>query len=110
MIAQSDLGTSCVELISSIHGRKRRLERDIAVKDLQTAVKYGTKEPQRGARYLGTRYKITYNNIVYITDDTMTKEVTSFSLVQLPLETFQIDKALANQVLMNCKLFQPRAF
>ena len=100
MIGQeSDLGTSCVELISSVHGRQRRLEREINVKDLQAAVKYGTKEIQRGTRFKGDRYKITYNNIVYITNDTMTTEVTSFAAVQLPLETFQIDISLANQVL-----------
>ena len=59
-----DLHTSSIEIISSLHGKQRRIERDINKKDLQAAIKYGLIEKQRN-----NRYKITYNNIIYITDD-----------------------------------------
>ena len=81
-----DLNTSSIEIISSLHGKQRRIERDINKKDLQAAIKYGVVEKQRN-----NRYKITYNNIIYITDETMTKEVTSFSAIQLPLEHVPYD-------------------
>ena len=100
----NDLRTSCIDFISSLHGRQRRAEREISVRDLQTAVKYGVKEPQWGDRrrgirnFTGLRYRITYNNIVYITDETCTKEVTSFALTQLPLEKVTIDQQLQRQI------------
>ena len=93
----SDLRTSSIELISSTHGRQRRLERDISKKDLQAAIKYGLVEPQYHA-VVGLRHKVTYNNIIYITDATMTKEVTSFSAIQLPLEKYPIDTFLSQQI------------
>lgn len=101
---EKDLRTSCIDFISSLHGRQRRAEREISVRDLQTAVKYGVKEPQWGDRrrgirnFTGLRYRITYNNIVYIIDETCTKEVTSFSLTQLPLEKVAIDQQLQRQI------------
>lgn len=95
-----DLRTSSIELISSTHGRQRRLERDISKKDLQLAIKYGVIERQYGSRVSEkNRYKITYNNIVYITDETMTREVTSYSELQLPLEKYPIDVFLSRQII-----------
>ena len=102
----NDLPTSCVEFISTIHGRQRRCEREISVRDLQSAVRYGVKELQIGQgkgigkfpfNYDGVRYKFTYNNIVYIVDETCTREVTSYALNQLPLEKAVIDESLARQ-------------
>ena len=75
MADPNELRTSSIQLISSLHGRQRRLERDISIKDLQTAVKYGVKVAQFGPRVsYKNRFKITYNNIVYITDETCTKD------------------------------------
>ena len=90
---EKDLRTSCIEFISSLHGRQRRAEREISVRDLQAAVKYGVKKKQ-----IGGNYKIIYNNIVYITDDTCTKEVTSYTLIQLPLEKVTLNQQLERQI------------
>ena len=80
------LHTSAVELISSIHGNQRRVERSIERRDLQSAVKNGKKQLQR-IRIKGKiviRYKFTFADYVYITDETCTKEITSWVL-PLPL-------------------------
>jgi len=74
--------TDAVTLLSSVHGRDRRSLRKIGKRDLQAAVKHGTKELQvcrrAGPHYLETRYKYTFADIVYITDETSTKEITSW--------------------------------
>lgn len=96
-----DLPTSCVGFIASIHGLQRRIQQDISTRDLQTAVKYGVREEQLnygGNKNNGLRYKITYNNIVYITDATCRKEITSFPTSQLPLEKVDIDEQLALKI------------
>ena len=89
-----DLRTSSIELISSLHSRQRKLERDIGKRDLQAAIKYGVKLVQPKGNV-----KITYNNIVFITDSTYTREVTCFSNVQLPIEKHTIDSTLSRQVM-----------
>ncbi|KAJ1424547.1 kinase-like domain-containing protein [Ochromonadaceae sp. CCMP2298] len=91
--------TSCVDFISSVHGAQRRFQREISKRDLQAAVKYGVKEkaPPHPGSPRG-RLKFTYNNIVYITDSTATKEVTSWDTVQLPLEKAEIDDSLSRQI------------
>ena len=64
-------------LISSVHGRDRRELRGIEKKDLQAAVKYGMKE--QGRTVNGEfRWKYTFANVVYITDSTSRREVTSY--------------------------------
>ena len=88
------LHTSAVDLISSIHGHQRRAERAIEKKDLQSAVKHGTKERQERRLKDGTtviRHKYTFADIVYITDETSTQEVTSWVL-PLPLESVRISE------------------
>ncbi|XP_066933120.1 uncharacterized protein [Clytia hemisphaerica] len=95
---ESELHTSAVDLISSIHGRQRRAERNIEEKDLKSAVKNGTAERQiRNLRY-GTviRWKITFADIVYITDESKTTEVTSWVL-PLPLDDVVIQPREQNQ-------------
>ena len=85
-----NLHTSTVELISSIHGHQRRVERAIAKRDLQAAVKYGQKEMQTKVLDDGTvriRYKYSFADIVYITDESSTHEVTSW-VVPMPLDLF----------------------
>ena len=71
--------TSEVPFFSSLHGRKRRLLRKIDRRDLQAAVKRGKKEPGLPHPVTGAkRWKYTHGNIVYITDETSTKEVTCY--------------------------------
>ena len=77
--------TSTIEFISSLHGRQRRRERDLSKRDLQAAVKHGTKECS-----IKGRWKYTFADVVYITDSTSTKEITSYSLLRLPLEKIDI--------------------
>jgi hypothetical protein len=63
-----DSSTSAITLLSSVHGRDRRALRQIGVRDLQAAVKYGTKSYGYPDRQTGEiRYKFTHANIVYIT-------------------------------------------
>ena len=69
--------TSLMTLLSSAHGRQRRKERRISKRDLQAAVKHGTREAQVGPRG-EMRYKYTYADIVYITDSTSRGEITSW--------------------------------
>lgn len=65
---------------------------------MQAAVKYCVKVVQISHRFgAQIRYKITYNNIVYITDETCTREVTCYAEVQLPLEKFMIYDSMARQ-------------
>jgi hypothetical protein len=42
--------TLCVEFNSSIHGEQRRIECEVTKRDLQAAVKYGTKERTYGRK------------------------------------------------------------
>lgn len=66
-------------ILSSVHGRQRRMERDIAKEDLQAAVQFGVKEPTFGPRG-DKRWKYTFADVVFITDETSTKEITSWVL------------------------------
>ncbi|CAN0096797.1 unnamed protein product [Ectocarpus fasciculatus] len=71
--------TSEVPFFSSLHGERRRAERQIDRRDLQAAVRYGNKQlakrdPESGA----IRWKYTYADIIYITDETSTQEITSW--------------------------------
>lgn len=77
--------TSCIDFISSVHGEQRRRERDVSKRDLQAAVKHGTREPTQNPQTREPRWKYTFADVVYITDKTSTKEVTSWAL-PLPLQ------------------------
>lgn len=71
--------TSQFTVLSSLHGRARRHLREIDIFDLQTAVKYGVKSPGHPCpKTRSPRWKYVYGNLVYITDMTSTKEVTSY--------------------------------
>jgi len=88
-----------IEFIESLHGSNRRLERSITKRDLQAAVKYGTKVlgfPHPHTKEL--RWKYEYDDITYITDHSSTIEVTSWA-VELPLEKFEITQKLHQQYL-----------
>ena len=69
--------TEELTILSTTHGRARRQLRDITKHDLQTAVKYGTKTRANMVRG-EQRWKFTFGNVVYITDATCTREITSY--------------------------------
>ena len=69
---------SAATILSSTHGRMRRAQRLIDKRDLQAALKYGECEEtfsERGER----RLKYTFADIVYITDETSTHEITCWA-------------------------------
>ncbi|CAB1098021.1 unnamed protein product [Ectocarpus sp. CCAP 1310/34] len=81
--------TSDIEFFSSLHGRQKRLQRGLNKRDLQAAVKHGTRregysDPKTGK----PRWMYTLGNVVYITDETSTREITSYFIdkpvVQIP--------------------------
>ena len=73
------LRTSCVEFITGIHGEQRRRERDVTKRDLQAAVKNGTKERSYGKNG-EPRWKYTFADVIYITDDSSKQEITSWAV------------------------------
>lgn len=77
--------TSLVTVLSSDHGRMRRLQRGIQKRDLQAAVKYGKREPANPCPRTGERrWKFTYADIVYITDDSCKREITEYPSARPP--------------------------
>ena len=65
--------TSLISILSSEHGKLRREQRDIDKRDLQKALKHGTR-----VRTWGNRWKVEYDGIIFITDNTMRREITAF--------------------------------
>eukprot|EP01035_Chromulina_nebulosa_P019632 gene19632-25543_t len=93
------LHTSCIEFEASEHGTIRRNQRDIKIRDLQAAVKYGIREPGYPSRKDGKpRWKFTYAGVVYITDDTCTKEITSYA-VEIPFQKANVTARITDQYL-----------
>jgi hypothetical protein len=70
---------SLVTVLSSAHGRQRRSERLINKRNLQAAVKYGVKEDAPNPRTGQLGYKYTFAGVVFITDSTSTREITSWA-------------------------------
>ena len=70
--------TSAATILSSDHGRMRRAERMIDKRDLQAALKYGTRERSLNQRGV-PQWKYTFADIIYITDQTSTREITSWA-------------------------------
>lgn len=62
-----------ISILSTEHGRLRREERDIDKRDLQKALKYGTRE-----RNFKGRWKIEHDGVIFIVNESMTYEVTAF--------------------------------
>ena len=54
------------------------MERNIAKRDLQAAIKYGKKEVSSSPRTGALQWKYTFAGTVYITDRTSTREITSW--------------------------------
>jgi Alpha-kinase family/von Willebrand factor type A domain len=61
----SSVQSSVISCIETEHARLRRKQRNIDKKDLQAALKYGTCER---SSWHSSRYKYTYNHIVYIVE------------------------------------------
>lgn len=71
--------TSDIPFFSSLHGRRRRIERGIDRRDLKAAVKHGKKQRAKADPYTrAKRWRYTYADVVYITDSTSTQEITSW--------------------------------
>lgn len=74
------LRTEDVTLISHTHGRARRMERNIMRRELQAAIKHGVKERANPGRDGSTRWRYTYDGVVYITDESSRHEVTCWRI------------------------------
>lgn len=83
--------TSLITVLSSAHGRLRRRQRRIDKRDLQAAVKYGTRTTaapnSKGEKML----KYTHADIVYITDSSSRQEVTSWVVPGLGIHIDKVD-------------------
>ena len=103
----SEIETSAVTVLSTPHGRKRRAERNIAVRDLKAAVKYGKKEVANPCPRTGEmRWKYTFADIVYITDTTSHIEITSWPVpgVGIDVEEHFISKDMKTEHENACKV------
>ena len=72
--------TSLVSVLSHTHGRERREARGIDKRELQEAVKHGRKERANPGRNGEQRWRFTHKGVVYITDDSLRHEITSWRL------------------------------
>eukprot|EP00581_Thalassiosira_minuscula_P006333 CAMPEP_0183748262 /NCGR_PEP_ID=MMETSP0737-20130205/67678_1 /TAXON_ID=385413 /ORGANISM="Thalassiosira miniscula, Strain CCMP1093" /LENGTH=838 /DNA_ID=CAMNT_0025983981 /DNA_START=241 /DNA_END=2754 /DNA_ORIENTATION=+ len=71
--------TADFTVISSRHGRARRDLRRISKHNLKAALKYGRKVPAHPCVRTGAaRWKFLHDGLVYITDATCTREITSY--------------------------------
>ncbi|KAG1675173.1 hypothetical protein FOA52_003396 [Chlamydomonas sp. UWO 241] len=91
----ASVATTAFTLLSTVHGRDRREQRKIGKHDLKAAVKYGYKERTYGYKN-ELRWKYTFSNIVYITDDASRIEITSFVL---PISIEPVAVTAADKVL-----------
>lgn len=93
-----DITTSAVTVLSSAHGRQRRSERDIAKRDLQAAVRYGEKTPSHPCPRTGNqRWIFTFADIVYVTDETCSREITSWPALACGIDIEKVDVTDAMQ-------------
>ena len=67
--------TSAMTFLPSNHGRQRREQRNIGVRALKAALKYGT----RTRTSVPGRSKYIYNGITFIVNDATKREITSFA-------------------------------
>jgi hypothetical protein len=73
MCTLQDKRTSLISILSTEHGRLTREQRDVDKRDLQKALNYGIVSTT-----WGNRWRIEHDGIIFITDQTMTQEVTAF--------------------------------
>ena len=92
--------TSLITILSSEHGRLRREQRDIDKRDLRKALKYGTRQ-----RAWGQRWLVEYDGITFITNDSMTKEVTAYPspLPEMELEPEMVEQHTKATSLLHAK-------
>jgi hypothetical protein len=83
--------TSLITILSCEHGRLRREQRDIEKRDLQKALKYG-----RRSKCWGKRWMIEYDGIVFITDQSLTREITAYPAPLAYAPIFHDGKATAD--------------
>eukprot|EP00592_Proboscia_alata_P013973 CAMPEP_0194385646 /NCGR_PEP_ID=MMETSP0174-20130528/81473_1 /TAXON_ID=216777 /ORGANISM="Proboscia alata, Strain PI-D3" /LENGTH=83 /DNA_ID=CAMNT_0039173971 /DNA_START=15 /DNA_END=263 /DNA_ORIENTATION=+ len=79
MTSPSEVPLEAITVLSSEHGRERRLQRNIAIKDLQAAIKYGKKIPGFKRPDGRETWMYTHAGITYVTDSTSKKEITSWA-------------------------------
>lgn len=82
--------TTAVTLLSTEHGRMRRAQRLIEKRDLQAAVKHGIRTVSRNPRG-ELNYRYEFAEVVFITDATSTKEVTSWAAPGAGLDVALVD-------------------
>jgi Alpha-kinase family len=99
-IMNSHQNTSLITILSSAHGRLRREQRDIDKRDLQRALRYGTME-----RAWGQRWKVEYDGITFITDDSRRREVTAFPS---PLPEMEVDTEMRQGHVKAMKLLRAK--
>lgn len=77
--------SSLISILSTEHGRLRREQRDIRKRDFAKAIRHATAER---AQYM-QRWKLEYDGIVFILDNSMSREVTAYPspLALAPLDT-----------------------
>lgn len=86
--------TAELTVLSTVHGRQRRELRDITKHDLRTVMKYGTKT--KGNFVNGDqRWKFEFGNTVYITDNSMRKEITCYKKA-IEIQPAQITPQMLN--------------
>ena len=78
-VPPSSVPTSAVFILSSRHGRRRRAQRLIEKRDLQAALKHGTCEESFNPRG-ELCWKYTFADIIYITNASRTREITSYAV------------------------------
>lgn len=79
----SSCPTSALSFLSSTHGKLRRIQRNIGLRQLKAALKHGIRTPTS----VPGRSRYSYNGITFIVDDATKREVTSFSTtLDLPLK------------------------
>ncbi|PNH12301.1 Eukaryotic elongation factor 2 kinase [Tetrabaena socialis] len=86
MDGRIDLPTSSITVVSHTHGRERREERGIDRRELQETVKHGRRERANPGRDGKPRWRFTHKGVVYVTDETMRHEITSWRMQDAPDE------------------------
>ncbi len=89
--------TDDIQIVSSIHGRQRRSQRDITKRDLQSAIKYGNKIKGKTSKKHGETWIYEFAEVVYVTDYTSTIEITSWA-VELPISEVIISEELEDSI------------
>lgn len=96
------MSVSDVAIESSLHGRERRVQRDISKRDLQAAVKFGTRTRGRPRHNGEKTWLYEFADITYVTDATSTKEITAWAR-EISIEKVFISDRERDQVDEACR-------